>query len=214
MPKGLMKTTNHKYEITDIAHEQYPFLHRIRALRNIGSEVKVGDMGGFVESESNLSCEPDDDAWIFDNAIACNGAYVDQGASLRDYAVACDNAYISRNAVLSGYARAEDDSYIRGAALSEHARASGQSMILQSATSKCAPVLSGQSAVYGKVSGDVRLTGMTVIVSGEEICNDTLDTLVISEKGRSVIRDPSRDELAPKETPRQQDKGKERGMSR
>ena len=87
-------------------------------------------------------------------------------------------------------------------------------MILQSATSKCAPVLSGQSAVYGKVSGDVRLTGMTVIVSGEEICNDTLDTLVISEKGRSVIRDPSRDELAPKETPRQQDKGKERGMSR
>ena len=87
-------------------------------------------------------------------------------------------------------------------------------MILQSATSKCAPVLSGQSAVYGKVTGDVRLTGMALVVSGEEICNDTLDTLVISEKGRSVIRDPSRDELAPKETPRQQDKGKERGMSR
>lgn len=214
MPKGLIKTTNQKYEITDIAHAQYPFLHRIRALRNIGSEVNAGEMGGFVESESNLSYEPDDDAWIFDNAIACNGAYVDQGASLRDCAVACDNAYISRNAVLSGYARAEDDSYIRGAALSEHARASGQGMILQSATSKCAPVLSGQSAVYGKVSGDVRLTGMALVVSGEEICNDTLDTLVISEKGRSVIRDPSRDELAPKETPRQQDKGKERGMSR
>ena len=209
-----MKTTNHKYEITDIAHVQYPFLHRIRALRNIGPEVNAGELGGFVESESNLSYEPDDDAWIFDNAIACNGAYVDQDASLRDCAVACDNAYISRNAVLSGYARAEDDSYIRGAALSEQARASGQSMILQSATNKCAPVLSGYCAVYGKVSGDVRLTGMALVVSGEEICNDTLDTLVISEKGRSVIRDPSRDELAPKETPRQQDKGKERGMSR
>ena len=25
---------NQKYEITDIAHEQYPFLHRIRALRD------------------------------------------------------------------------------------------------------------------------------------------------------------------------------------
>ena len=31
---------NTKYEITDIAHEKYPFLHRIRALRDIGSEVK------------------------------------------------------------------------------------------------------------------------------------------------------------------------------
>ena len=30
---------NTKYEITDIAHEKYPFLHRIRALRDIGSEV-------------------------------------------------------------------------------------------------------------------------------------------------------------------------------
>lgn len=31
-----MKTSNKKYEITDIAHETYPFLHRIRALRDIG----------------------------------------------------------------------------------------------------------------------------------------------------------------------------------
>ena len=46
---------NTKYEITDIAHEKYPFLHRIRALRDIGSEVKAGDLGGFVEGESNLS---------------------------------------------------------------------------------------------------------------------------------------------------------------
>ena len=38
---------NTKYEITDIAHEKYPFLHRIRALRDIGSEVKAGDLGGF-----------------------------------------------------------------------------------------------------------------------------------------------------------------------
>ena len=57
-------TMNTKYEITDIAHEKYPFLHRIRALRDIGSEVKTGDLGGFVEFESNLSFEPGDDAWM------------------------------------------------------------------------------------------------------------------------------------------------------
>ena len=58
-------------------------------------------------------------------------------------------------------------------------------------------MLSGQSAVYGRVSGDVRLTGSALVISGEEIQNDTPDTLVISGRGRSVIRDDSRDELAP-----------------
>ena len=76
----MRKTTNQKYEITDIPHEQCPFLHRIRALRDMGTEVRAGDLGGFVESESNLSFEPGDDAWIFDNAIACNNAYVDKGS--------------------------------------------------------------------------------------------------------------------------------------
>ena len=32
---------NQKYELTDIAHEKYPFLHRIRALRDIGKKVKT-----------------------------------------------------------------------------------------------------------------------------------------------------------------------------
>ena len=57
---------------------KYPFLHRIRALRDIGKKVKAGELGGFVESERNLSFEVGDDAWIFDDAIACNDAYVDK----------------------------------------------------------------------------------------------------------------------------------------
>lgn len=80
---------NDKYEITDIRHEQYPFLRRIRALRDIGEEVKAGALGGFVEHEGNLSFEPGDDAWIFGDAIACNDAYVDKGAQLWNESVAC-----------------------------------------------------------------------------------------------------------------------------
>ena len=72
--------SNQKYEITDIAHEEYPFLHRIRALRDICGEIRAGDIGGFVESESNLSAEPGDCAWIFDDAIAAGDAYVDHPA--------------------------------------------------------------------------------------------------------------------------------------
>lgn len=192
-------TSNQKYEITEISHEKYPFLHRIRALRDVSAEVRAGDLGGFVESESNLSFEPDDTAWIFDDAIACNDAYVDKGAVLRGEAVVCDNAYISMGAVLSGHTRAEDNAYIRGAVLSASARASGFSMILNDKDTMGVPILSGHCTVYGKVSGDVRLTGSALVISGEEIRNDTLDTLVISGKNRSVIRDSSRDELAPQQ---------------
>ena len=64
------KTSNLKYEITDITHEEYPFLHRIRALQDVGDQVKAGDLGGFVEGESNLATDPSDCAWIFDDAIA------------------------------------------------------------------------------------------------------------------------------------------------
>lgn len=172
-------TTNQKYEITEIAHEKYPFLHRIRALRDIGSEVKTGTLGGFVESEDNLSFRPGDDAWLFDDAIACG------------------HAYVSRGTLLAGHARAEDDAYIRGATLTNHARASGFAVIVYNQDTGGVPMLSGQSAVYGRVSGDVRLTGSALVISGEEIQNDTPDTLVISGRGRSVIRDDSRDELAP-----------------
>ena len=86
--KGVRETSNQKYEITDIAHEKYPFLHRIRALRDIRPDIKAGDLGGFVESERNLSFEVGDDAWIFDDAIACNDAYVDKGSSLFGESVA------------------------------------------------------------------------------------------------------------------------------
>ena len=190
-------TTNHKYEVTEIPHEKYPFLHRIHALQDVGGEVKAGDLGGFVESESNLSFEPGDDAWIFDDAIACNGAYVDKGSYLRGNAIACNHAYVSRGALLAGHARAEDDAYIRGAILTDHARASGFAVIVYNQDTGGVPMISGQSAVYGRVSGDVRLTDTALVISGEDIQNDTLDTLAISGQGRSVIRDASRDELAP-----------------
>jgi hypothetical protein len=195
--KGDEKMTNQKYEITDIPHEKYPFLHRIRALRDIGGQVKAGNLGGFVESESNLSFAPGDESWIYDDAIAAGSGFVDKNSRLRDFAVVCGDGYVSHDSTVSAHARVEDDAYVRGGDLCGNARASGHSMVLASPDSGARPVLSERCAVYGTVQGDVHVTGAAVVVSGEEIRNDTLDTLVISEQGRSVIRDPSRDELAP-----------------
>jgi hypothetical protein len=214
MVKGGETIMNAKYEITGIAHEKYPFLHRIRALRDIGSEIKAGDLGGFVESEGNLSFEAEDDAWIFNDAIAAGEGHVDKGSVLRERAIVCGCAYASHGTEMSGDSRAEDDAYIRGARLSRCARVSGNGMVLQSPTTKAAPILTGSCSVYGKVIGDVTLTGTAVVISGEEILNESLDTLIIDDRGRTIIRAPSRDELAPCQPQEKQKKPKNKGRDR
>ena len=63
---------NKKYELTDETINHYGVvLHRIKALRSFNTinnmHVNAGDLGGYVESEDNLSQE--DNCWIFDNSI-------------------------------------------------------------------------------------------------------------------------------------------------
>ena len=186
---------NQKYEITDIAHEKYPFLHRIRALRDIGSEVKAGDLGGFVEHEGNLSYE-DAESWIYNDAIAANGAFVYEGAALRDHAVACGEAHICKGAVLSDRARAEDHARVDGGRMENYARLSGHGMISAIAPSK-SPVLSGECTVCGIVAGNVLVTSHAVVLGDEKIAHDGLDRLVVTERGRSIQRSPDRDKLLP-----------------
>ena len=48
-------------------------LHRIRAVRDFG-DVKAGDLGGWIEKESNLS--NDGDAWVSGNAEVSGNARV------------------------------------------------------------------------------------------------------------------------------------------
>lgn len=186
-----------KYEITDIVHEAYPFLHRIRALQDVGDQVKAGDLGGFVESESNLETDPSDGAWIFDDAIAAGDAYVDRDACLRGDAIACDRAYISKGSVMSGHSRAEDNAYLRGASMTGKALASGNAQIIHDPHTMGTPILSGNCKVYGTVQGDIRITGSAVLLPCEEVRNDTRDTFVLSGKSRSVIRGIGRETLKP-----------------
>ena len=205
--------TNQKYETTDIAHEKYPFLHRIRALRDIGPTVKAGDLGGFVEHEENLPFEPGDDAWIFGNAIAANRALVCEGSCLRDWAIACGSASVRNMGSLSGHARAEDHAHIDGAQMGGHARAAGGSMIFAYSDGKC-PVLNGSCVVLGTVTGNVRVTGTAVVLGEEKIRNNSLFTVVVDEKGRTVERDPNLDALCPLPPAEKEKKPRRKGVER
>lgn len=185
--------TNQKYEITDIAHKKYPFLHRIRALRDIGPTVKAGDLGGFVEGEWNLSCE-DADSWIFHDAIAANAAFVEGGSILRDQAVVCGEARVQGGAVLSGYAWVEEHAHINGAQVEGFARVSCHGMAFAYSPTKV-PLLTGNCVIHGNVAGNVCVTGQAVVLGDEKISNESIDRLVINEKGRRIERSPERDEL-------------------
>ena len=63
-----------KYELTDDTVQIFgKTLHRIKALRDFG-DVKAGDLGGYIEIESNLS--HDGDAWVFGDARVYGDAWV------------------------------------------------------------------------------------------------------------------------------------------
>ena len=69
-----------KYELTDETIEVYgTALHRIKALKDFGN-VKKGELGGYVESERNLSQEGNcwvyGNAEVYDNAEVCGNAKV------------------------------------------------------------------------------------------------------------------------------------------
>lgn len=192
---------NLKYEITDIAHEEYPWLHRIRACGDLNDAVKDGELGGFVESEDNLSFVFGDTSWLYDDSIACGGACVDQNSVLKDKAIAKDKAYVSHGSVMSGCAIAEDESYVRGADLSGFARVSGLGMAVCSPDKGYRPNLEEEASVYGKVVGNYIISGSTIILHGEEIYNDSSDKLCIMDNRRSVIRNPERDKPHIKKPP-------------
>lgn len=71
-------------------------LYRIRALRDFG-DVKAGDIGGYIEKESNLSQYGY--AWVYGDAWVSGSAWVYGDARVSD------NARVSGNAQVSGDAR-------------------------------------------------------------------------------------------------------------
>lgn len=93
-----------KYELTgDFIEILGRKLYRIRALRDF-SNIKTGDLGGYIENENNLS--HDGDAWVYDNAKVYGDALVGCDASIYGYAKVYGDADIKSDldyATISGF---------------------------------------------------------------------------------------------------------------
>ena len=98
-----------KYELTDETIEVYgTALHRIKALKDFGN-VKKGELGGYVESEHNLSQEGNcwvcGNAEVYDNAEVCGNAEVYDNALVYGNAKVYSNAKVYGNALVYGNAK-------------------------------------------------------------------------------------------------------------
>lgn len=164
-----------KYEITGIAHPQYPWLHRVRALWEFRPDVKAGDLGGYVESEHNLSQEGF--CWLFDNAIACNGAQVCKNAELHHQAAATRCALVTGDAKAIEQTLVTDHAIVCSGHLHGTASARGDALVRQNNDMKTAPALHANSIVYGEISGLFVLQEDVVVFPGVKLDNPTLDAI-------------------------------------
>ena len=133
-------TENRKYEFTGLTREiDGHTLHQIRALRNLTNGVEVGDLGGFIENESNLS--HDGECWVgnddiyaeasmvFENGRVEGDAYIHESSIVRGNAIARDRAILCEGATLRDNAEVFDDAEIITVTLSGNAKVGGKTCV-------------------------------------------------------------------------------------
>jgi len=101
-PAQFLKGDEMKYKLTDETIEfNGKTLFRIQALKDFG-DVKAGDLGGYIESEKNLSQEGN--CWVADNARVFDNALISGNAKVYDNARVYDDAQIFGDAeIKNGY---------------------------------------------------------------------------------------------------------------
>ena len=147
-------------------------LHRIVATTTFtlacGLVVNAGDVGGWIEKESNLS----GNAWVSDDAMVYANARVFGNALISRYAEIygdarvfgnakiTDNACVHRNAVVCGNAWVRDNAVVH-----HNAVVSGDTVVYDNAVVRGNAVVYGNAVVRGiaKVYGNAQVSGNAII---------------------------------------------------
>lgn len=131
-------------------------LYRIKATKSFG-DVKEGELGGYVSSESNLDHEGL--CWVHDESIVMHKAHVSGNARVRGKCI------LVGNAKLSGWALVTNKVYMCDSAqISGHARVMGNARVY------------GRSKVYGyaTVTGNANIYGDSCICGHSVVFGDCL----------------------------------------
>lgn len=99
-----------KYILADITMEyDGRKLYRIKAVKNF-SNVHKGDLGGWIESEDNLSQEGE--CWIYHNAKVFDNAKLCGDAIVYNEAEVFGNAMVSGNALIFSHVKVRDNAMV------------------------------------------------------------------------------------------------------
>lgn len=164
-----------KYKLTNIkTHFNNRTLYRIQALKSF-NDVKEGDLGGFVESEENLS--QDDFCWVYNDAKVFDDARVRYDAQIHNNAIVFDQAVISDRAIISDGA-----CVFNTAIVNEYAQIKGRALVFGNANVyghavvDTYAIISDSALVYdhthvtdrAHVNGPARISGNAVISNHDD----------------------------------------------
>ncbi len=153
-------------------------LYRIIATEDKGN-VRKGDLGGFVESEDNLSYYGE--CWISDNAKVFGNARATDDVQISGNAIICDNALVLGGVIVSGNAIIHNNALVSGRVM-----VCGNSIIAGHAQVKGRCFISGKAHIRNntKIEGNAVIAGNAVIDSYD--CSITGDVWI--EQDIEVIR--------------------------
>lgn len=126
-------------------------LHQIKSLQSF-SDVSAGDLGGWIESEANLS--QNNEAWIYEDSCVYEHAYV------------YGNAKVSKCSYVYGHAHIYDDAMIVNSKVYDNAQIFGDACIIKSE-------INGYVQVFDNTLLDSSQVHDYAIISGLTSLNET-----------------------------------------
>lgn len=204
------KENTKKFELVENLTLYYNggLLYRIRALKNFG-DVKKGDIGGWVESEKNLSQKGL--CWIYDDAKVSAKARVSENARVMDLAVVDSNARVYGTAGVCDLSHVTDYAAVRGnsivrdkSCVMEFGLVDDHAFLYDRAT------VSGRAQVVGfaRACDDSRVTNGSIVsgnsfiigngyIGGDVVVNghERIDFTVIRSTDYVTYKDPFVDDV-------------------
>lgn len=180
-----MKKSKRHYILTDETIEyQGHILHRIKCIeefvRNYYYTIKVGQLGGFVESYDNLQ----GDSWVDDEAKVFGNAIVREGSIVKGHACVYGNAKIT-NSKISEWATIFGNANIVEGYVHGHSKIYGHAQI--------GGEVYGCAQVYGRADIDIN----TKIYGSCHICGKVYVGEYVEIFGMTKIDFPTSDVILP-----------------